>query len=104
MRSELRAAKESGLTWRVIWGTLREEGYPGGYQQFCKAANRVIEGTHRRSQEKRKNLRPPVVEKEVHQPKVRESGLSAKTQRKRRNRHGKYREKRQWRDWIAKRN
>ena len=44
VRSELQAAKGSGLTWRVIWGTLRDEGYPGGYQQFCKAANRVIKG------------------------------------------------------------
>ena len=44
VRSELQAAKHSGLTWRVIWGTLRDEGYPGGYQQFCKAANRVIAG------------------------------------------------------------
>ena len=26
VRSELHAAKDSGLTWRVIWGTLREEG------------------------------------------------------------------------------
>ena len=39
---ELKAAKESGLTWKVIWETLREEGYPGCYQQFCKAANRAI--------------------------------------------------------------
>ena len=58
VRSELRAAKESGLTWRVIWGTLREEGYPGGYQQFCKAANRVIEGTQPHIARKPKNLPP----------------------------------------------
>jgi hypothetical protein len=77
VRSELRAAKESGLTWRVIWGTLREEGYPGGYQQFCKAANRVIEGTQPQIARKPKNLQPPVVEKEVRQPMVRESGLNS---------------------------
>ena len=77
VRSELRAAKESGLTWRVIWGTLREEGYPGGYQQFCKAANRVIEGTQPQFARKPKNLQPPVVEKDVHQPIVRESGLNS---------------------------
>ena len=77
VRSELRAAKESGLTWRVIWGTLREEGYPGGYQQFCKAANRVIEGTQPQIARKTKNLPPLVVEKEVRQPIVRESGLNS---------------------------
>jgi hypothetical protein len=77
VRSELRAAKESGLTWRVIWGTLREEGYPGGYQQFCKAANRVIEGTQPQIARKPKNRQPPVVEKEVRQPMVRESGLNS---------------------------
>ncbi len=77
VRSELRAAKESGLTWRVIWGTLREEGYPGGYQQFCKAANRVIEGTQPHIARKPKNLPPPEVEKEVRQPMVRESGLNS---------------------------
>ena len=77
VRPELRAAKESGLTWRVIWGTLREEGYPGGYQQFCKAANRVIEGTQPHIARKPKNLQPPVVEKEVRQPMVRENGLNS---------------------------
>ena len=56
VRSELRAAKDSGLTWRVIWETLREEGYPGGYQQFCKAANRVIEGIQPHIARKTKNL------------------------------------------------
>jgi hypothetical protein len=79
VRSELHAAKDSGLTWRVIWGTLREEGYPGGYQQFCKAANRVIEGTLPHIARKPKNLPPPVAEKEVRQPMVSESGLSSET-------------------------
>jgi hypothetical protein len=82
VRSELHAAKDSGLTWRVIWRTLREEGYPGGYQQFCKAANRVIEGTQPQIARITKNLPPPVVEKEVRQPMVRESGLSSKTTEK----------------------
>jgi hypothetical protein len=82
VRSELHAVKDSGLTWRVIWGTLREEGYPGGYQQFCKAANRVIEGTQPHIARRPKNLPPPVVEKEVRQPMVRESGLSSETTQK----------------------
>src|SRR5580700_8942449 len=63
-RSELQAAKDSGLTWRVIWGTLRDEGYPGGYQQFCKAANRVIEGGARSpSAGNGENLPPPAAER-----------------------------------------
>jgi hypothetical protein len=54
VHKELRTAKESGLTWQAIWSTLRDEGYPGCYQQFCKAANRAI------GQEKtRKNLPAP---------------------------------------------
>jgi hypothetical protein len=77
VRSELQAAKNSGLTWRIIWGTLREEGYPGGYQQFCKAANRVIEGIQPHIARKPKNLPPPVAGKEVHQSMVRESGLNS---------------------------
>lgn len=76
VRSELRATKDSGLTWRVIWGTLREEGYPGGYQQFCKAANRAIEGTQQHIARKAKNLPIPVVKKEIQQPTARESDLS----------------------------
>jgi hypothetical protein len=82
VRSELHAAKDSGLTWRMIWGTLREEGYPGGYQQFCKAANRVIEGTQPHIARKPKNLPSPVVEKEVRKPMVRESGLRSETTEK----------------------
>jgi hypothetical protein len=57
VRSELQAAK-GGLTWRVIWGTLRDEGYPVGYQQFCKAANRVIEGAHSSTAGNGENLPP----------------------------------------------
>src|SRR5258705_11620749 len=77
VRSELQAEKDSGLTWRVIWGTLREEGYPGGYQNFCKAANRVIQGTRPHAASSSKTLPPPMVGKEVRQPKVSASGLSS---------------------------
>jgi hypothetical protein len=77
VRSELRAAKDSGLTWRVIWGTLRDEGYPGGYQQFCKAANRVVEGARSHTAGKGEILPPPAVETEVRQQTVRASGLSS---------------------------
>jgi hypothetical protein len=83
VRSELQAAKDSGLTWRVIWGTLRDEGYPGGYQQFCKAANRVIEGARSSTAGNGENLTPPAAEREVRQQTVRASGLSSeKTEKK----------------------
>jgi hypothetical protein len=83
VRSELQAAKDSGLTWRVVWGTLREEGYPGGYQQFCKAANRVIEGARSPTAGKGENLPPPAVKREVRQQTVRASGLSSENTEKR---------------------
>jgi hypothetical protein len=82
VRSELRAAKGSGLTWRVIWGTLRDEGYPGGYQQFCKAANRVIEDACSPTAGNGKNLPPLDLEREVRQQTVRGSGLSSENTEK----------------------
>jgi hypothetical protein len=82
VRSELQAAKDSGLTWRVIWGTLRDEGYPGGYQQFCKAANRVIEGARSSTAGNGENLPPPAVERDVRQQTVRASGLSSENTEK----------------------
>ena len=82
VRSELQAAKDSGLTWRVIWGTLRDEGYPGGYQQFCKAANRVIEGVRLPMAGNGENLPPHAVEREVRQQTVRASGLSSENTEK----------------------
>ena len=41
--TELRAARESGLTWKVIWNTLAEAGYPGSYAKFCKLANQILD-------------------------------------------------------------
>jgi hypothetical protein len=82
VRSELQAARNSGLTWRVIWGTLRDEGYPGGYQQFCKAANRVIEGVRLPPAGNGENLPPPAAEREVRQQTVRVSGLSSENTEK----------------------
>ena len=75
VRMELKAALESGLTWRMIWQTLLSERYTGSYSGFCKAANRSIGEAVK--PEKRKNLPPPVMGKEVHQPMVRESGLNS---------------------------
>ena len=71
-RTELGAARDSGLTWRVIWQALREEGYPGGYQQFCKAANRVTGSGRVSASTTSKNLPPPVAKKEVPQSTVQE--------------------------------
>lgn len=82
VRSELQAAKGSGLTWRVIWGTLRDEGYPGGYQQFCKAANRVIEDARSPTAGNGKNRPPLDVEREVRQQTVRGNGLSSENTEK----------------------
>jgi hypothetical protein len=82
VRSELQAAKDSGLTWRVIWGTLRDEGYPGGYQQFCKAANRVIEGARSPTAGNVENLPPTAVEREVRQQTVRANSLSSENTEK----------------------
>jgi hypothetical protein len=82
VRSELRAAKDSGLTWRVIWGTLRDEGYPGGYQQFCKAANRVIEGVRSPTAGNSEDLPAPAVEREVRQKTLRANGLSSENTEK----------------------
>jgi hypothetical protein len=82
VRFELQAAKDSGLTWRVIWGTLRDEGYPGGYQQFCKAANRVIEGARSATAVNGENLPPPAVEKEIRRQPARASGLSGENTEK----------------------
>jgi hypothetical protein len=82
VRSELQAAKDSGLTWRVIWGTLRDEGYPGGYQQFCKAANRVIESARSPRADTGKNLPPLAAEKDIRQQTIRARGLSSENREK----------------------
>src|ERR1700739_1017909 len=76
VRFELQAAKDSGLTWRVIWGTLRDEGDPGGYQHFVKAANRVIEGPRSATAGNGENLPPPAVEKTIRRQPTRGGGLS----------------------------
>jgi hypothetical protein len=80
VRTELKAALESGLTWRMIWQALLSEKYTGSYSGFCKAANRSIGRALK--PEGRKNLPPPVVGKDVHQPMVRESGLSSENSEK----------------------
>jgi hypothetical protein len=68
VRAELRAAKESGLTWVVIWGELRKAGYPGTYPNFCRTAASLLRDPQTRPSRNIKNLLPPSAEKEVHQP------------------------------------
>jgi hypothetical protein len=73
VRAELRAAKDSGLTWLVIWRALRDAGYPGAYPNFCRTAAELLRDHQPRSMKDIKNLRPPSVEKEARQPNARES-------------------------------
>ena len=75
LAAELGAAYGIGLPWKEIWRALAECGYEGSYRQFWRMAVRLT-GTSVQKPQKHKNLPPPVVEKEVHQPRVRESGLS----------------------------
>src|ERR1017187_1828722 len=73
LAAELRVAHGIGLPWIEIWRTLAECGYEGSYRQFWRMAVRLT-GTSAQTPQRRKNLPPPVVGKEVHQQKVRESG------------------------------
>ena len=73
VRAELRAAKDSGLTWLVIWGALRDAGYPGAYPNFCRTAAALLRDHQPRPMKDITNLPPPSVEKEVRQPMSRES-------------------------------
>jgi hypothetical protein len=75
LAAELGAAYGIGLPWKEIWRALAECGYEGSYRQFWRMAVR-LRGTFAQTPQRRKNLPPPVVGKEVHQPNVRESGLS----------------------------
>ena len=78
LAAELGAAYGIGLPWKEIWRALAECGYEGSYRQFWRMAVRLT-GTSAQKPQRRKNLPPPVVGKEVHQPKVRESGLSTES-------------------------
>ena len=78
LATELGAAYGIGLPWKEIWRALAECGYEGSYRQFWRMAVRLT-GTSAQTPQERKNLRPPVVGKEVHQPMVRESGLSTES-------------------------
>jgi hypothetical protein len=64
VKTELQAARNSGLTWLVIWRALRDAGYPGGYQNFCKVAASLMDDHQPQSLKKSENL-PPLSGKKV---------------------------------------
>ncbi len=78
---ELNAAHAIGLPWKDIWRVLVEHGYQGSYQQFWRMALLLNGVTPRRSQ-RRKNLPPPAVGKEIRQPTVQANGLSTESKGK----------------------
>ncbi len=78
LAAELEAAYGIGLPWKEIWRALAECGYEGSYRQFWRMALRLT-GTSAQKPQRRENLLPPVVGKEVHQPRVRENGLSTES-------------------------
>ena len=78
LATELGAAYGIGLHWKEIWRALAECGYEGSYRQFWRMAVRLT-GTSAQKPQRRKNLQPPVVGKEVHQPRVCENGLSTES-------------------------
>lgn len=61
--AELKAAKESGMTWRMVWQGLQSDEFVGSYTGFCKAANRAIEPLSK--SEPHKTLRRPKEGKET---------------------------------------
>ena len=73
VRSELRAAKDSGLTWAAIWSALRDAGYPGAYPNFCRTAASLLRDQQPRPGKEIKNHPPTSVEKEARQPIARDS-------------------------------
>lgn len=78
LAAELGAAYGIGLPWKEIWRALAECGYEGSYRQFWRMAVRLT-GTSAQTPKRRENLPPAVVGKEVHQPKVRENGVSTES-------------------------
>jgi hypothetical protein len=67
MLQELEAAHDFGLTWKEIWGALREYGYAGSYRQFA-AMTRKLTSPSQEIRTRTKNLSPPLVEKEEPKP------------------------------------
>jgi hypothetical protein len=82
VRAELRAAKESGLTWAVIWEELRKVGYPGTYPNFCRTAASLLRDPQISPSRKIKNLSPPRAEKGVLQPIARDSDRDSENKEK----------------------
>lgn len=81
LAAELRAVHNLGMPWIGIWRALAECGYEGSYRQFWRMAVRLT-GTSAHKHQKRQDLPPPAVGKDIQPPTVRESGLSIENQGK----------------------
>jgi hypothetical protein len=68
LKTELRAAKDSGLTWLLIWTAMRDAGYPGSYPNFCRAAKSLTESDRLSAPKSNKALPPLIGEKTDRQP------------------------------------
>ena len=81
LAAELGAAYGIGLPWVEIWRALADCGYEGSYRQFWRMAVRLTDTSAHKPQ-KRKNLPPPVMGKEIQQPTAQTNGLSAESKGK----------------------
>jgi len=81
LAAELGAVHNLGIPWIGIWRALAECGYEGSYRQFWRMAVRLT-GTSVHKHQKRRNLPPPAVGKEIQQPTVSENGLNTENQGK----------------------
>ena len=81
LAAELEAAYGIGLPWVEIWRALADCGYEGSYRQFWRMAVRLTDTSAHKPQ-KRKNLPPPVMGKEIQQPTAQTNGLSAESKGK----------------------
>jgi len=59
LKAELQAAKDSGLTWLMIWEAMRDAGYPGSYPNFCRAAKALMQSDGPQPKSKNENLASP---------------------------------------------
>lgn len=75
MAAQLGAVHDLGLPWIEIWRSLVECGYEGSYRQFWRMAVQLT-GKSALNPQKRKNLPPPVVGKEIEHPIAHQSNQS----------------------------
>ena len=78
MAVELGAVHNLGLPWVEIWRSLVECGYEGSYRQFWRMAVQLT-GKSANNSQKRKNLPPPVVGKEIEHSIAHQSNQSSES-------------------------